>query len=342
LGYDFLDRVEATSPDATLAHDSLGNLTQYGDTTLTYEQTNQLISASNGTTTITFDRTPDGNLFQKTTSTSNSDTSIRYAAGGLILDDSGTPTSQTLVIGTLVATLDLSTPDDTDYTVTTLQYGNALLQLDATGAAQNLANPILYSPWGQAINPPAAEPTQPLYGWQATNLLETNLDLVLMGERTYLTSLGRFTSLDPVFGRNVNSYNYAANDPINNNDPNGRQSQIVDNYFTTKNLTYAGIGVGSVVGVGIVGAIVYKVFKTPVAEPDPSPELNVGPSNVEGTAEGANALEDPNIAGNEINALGEGRNNPALEVGDGAYEGIDEGNLLDEAVVEALGAGGLL
>lgn len=251
LGYDFLDRLQATSATraTAIAHDGLGNLLQYGDLQLSYDQTNQLITADDGTTTVTFERTPDGDLYRKTTAVSGSPTAIRYAAGNLIVDDSGKPTSQTLVLGNLLARVDLATPSDSDFTVSTLQYGNALLKLDSTGAPQNAASPILYGPWGEAIHAPAPDPHQPSYGWQALNRLETNLeDLVLMGERTYLIPLGRFTSLDPAFGGGINPYNYANNDPINNNDPNGELSVIV-NYSV----------IGGVVVVG--GGMLVYIFK---------------------------------------------------------------------------------
>ncbi len=270
LGYDFLDRVQALSSAAVIAHDKLGNLTQLGDLQLTYDQTNQLLIAADGSTAITFDRTPDGDVYRKTTD----GTAIRYSAAGLVLDDGGSPTHQTLVIGNLVATLDLTDPGATDYTVTTLQYGNALLTLDSSGAAQNLAAPVLYSPWGQGINAPAADPARPLHGWQATNLLETNLGLVLMGERVFHTGLGRFTSLDPLYGSGANAYLYAANDPINNNDPDGRKSQSVkDVYEDAKNyviknkndiikyVTYAGIGIGGYALTNTVGGIIYFASK---------------------------------------------------------------------------------
>ena len=159
LGYDYLDRIASTSAASPIAHDGLGNLTGYGDTTLTYDQTDQLIEASDGTTTVRFDRTPNGELYRKVT-TDGTATAIRYAANNLILDDSGKATSQTVLIGNLLATLDLGAPTQSSYTLTTLQGGNALLALDAAGSVQNAASPSLYGPWGEAIHPSTGRPGQ--------------------------------------------------------------------------------------------------------------------------------------------------------------------------------------
>lgn len=299
LGYDFLDRVEATSSNDTLEHDSLGNLTQFGNLELTYEQTNQLIEAKDGATTVAFDRLPDGDLYRKTT-TNGSDTTIRYALNGLILDESGNATSQTVAIGPLLANFDLTTPSASDYTVITLQYGNALLRLDSTGAPQNLDKPTLYSPWGEAINAPASDPARPLYGWQAANLLETNLGLVQMGERTYLTGLGRFTTLDPLFGGGINGYNYGNNDPINNNDPNGKSSLIDPSSFTRDEQIafYGTISVGSGLVTGIVSGTLIRLARSQnpngnnVVEPPGSNVVEPSVSSTESSNDNAASFGD--------------------------------------------------
>ena len=219
FSYNYVDQVEGTG----VVHDGLGNLTAYGDDSLDYDQTNQVTSLSDGTTTVSFSRTPRGTVYQKSTDS----TAIGYALDGVVLDDTGAPTSHTLRVGTLLVRFDLTDASSDTFTVTSLQGGHALLTLDAEGApvAPNESELTLYGPWG---NPVQAAPTpsadRPLYGWQGLLGLETNLGVVLMGERMYHKDLGRFTSVDPVFQGGLTAYSFGRNDWINNADPRGTLS----------------------------------------------------------------------------------------------------------------------
>lgn len=62
------------------------------------------------------------------------------------------------------------------------------------------------------------------YGWHGGKQRRTELasGVIQMGVRSYVPSLGRFTSVDPVEGGSANSYEYSAADPVNNMDLDGR------------------------------------------------------------------------------------------------------------------------
>jgi RHS repeat-associated protein len=51
---------------------------------------------------------------------------------------------------------------------------------------------------------------------------DTTSSLILMGARPYDPSLGRFLAVDPVDGGSLNNYDYAAQDPINKFDLEGK------------------------------------------------------------------------------------------------------------------------
>lgn len=65
------------------------------------------------------------------------------------------------------------------------------------------------------------------HGFMGAKQRRTNLStgVVQMGVRTYVPSIGRFTSVDPVLGGSANAYDYANADPVNSFDLDGREAQ---------------------------------------------------------------------------------------------------------------------
>jgi RHS repeat-associated protein len=94
---------------------------------------------------------------------------------------------------------------------------------DASGT---LTATFAYDPFGNVLgsSTPNNAPTGTTYGWagQHQKLQETTIDLkpIQMGARVYLSTLGRFTSPDPIEGGTQNNYVYVV-DPVNGNDYSG-------------------------------------------------------------------------------------------------------------------------
>jgi RHS repeat-associated protein len=78
--------------------------------------------------------------------------------------------------------------------------------------------------YGLPRTAPAAGSTQARYGWLGTHQRDTSTPggLTLMGVRLYTPTVGRFLTVDPIEGGSANDYDYAAADPVNLRDLDGR------------------------------------------------------------------------------------------------------------------------
>jgi RHS repeat-associated protein len=110
-------------------------------------------------------------------------------------------------------------------TTTTLQMSN--LHGDIIGTATT--NPEASAPTklfeADEFGNPLASGTQE-YGWLGAKERRTTLTgsgLIQMGVRAYVPAMGRFTSMDPIYGGSANAYDYAGQDPINSLDLDGRR-----------------------------------------------------------------------------------------------------------------------
>jgi RHS repeat-associated protein len=97
-------------------------------------------------------------------------------------------------------------------------HGNIVLIADATGTTTG--GPYTYDPFGIPTNSPQSSPYGYVGKWQ--KLTDPLSGLLLMGARPYDPVLGRFLSVDPLPGGSANEYDYAAQDPVNSYDLDGR------------------------------------------------------------------------------------------------------------------------
>jgi len=118
-----------------------------------------------------------------------------------------------------------------DLAATTSKTGDTVLQLATIHGDIALQLPLDTSNAPIALDTdeygnPRAGQIQARYSWLGgkQRSAETLTGLTLMGVRLYNPVTGRFLSVDPVYGGNLNAYEYAHADPINRFDLNGRWS----------------------------------------------------------------------------------------------------------------------
>jgi RHS repeat-associated protein len=114
--------------------------------------------------------------------------------------------------------------------------GRTLLTANAAGTNTSTGNGPLssftYDPFGNPLSgsvlPANTEAGSYAFGGTLQKITETSLALkpIQMGARVYLSTLGRFTSVDPVLGGTANAYVYAL-DPINSSDYSGQCAYFI-------------------------------------------------------------------------------------------------------------------
>lgn len=110
-------------------------------------------------------------------------------------------------------------------------HGDTILTVNSAGnnisTGTGPSNSYVYDPFGNPL-PGGTNPNDTIandsFGWEGSHRKITEnaitLNPVQMGERVYLPTLARFTTVDPIPGGNANAYVYAL-DPINFSDLNG-------------------------------------------------------------------------------------------------------------------------
>ena len=130
-------------------------------------------------------------------------------------------------------------------------HGDVWATTDATGL---VTATFSYDEYGNPLQPATGNGGVDRYGWLGRQQREWDPDaaLTLMGVRGYDPTLGRFLSVDPVYGGSANAYDYVGGDPINSYDLDGR--------FSWKSAGRLAINIGTGVLAGIaVGACVGSV-----------------------------------------------------------------------------------
>lgn len=216
-----------TGTSTQYAYDTHGNQTNDNGTTITWDATDRLASASPsgaGTTTYTYD------ALDRAVSHTTGGTTVRYAFSGFsdspvaTLDSAGNVLQQIVPLpGGALATVQSS---GTIWSYQDL-HGNVTVTTDNSGS--HLNNPVAYDPWGQPVSGSqtlANAAGGNVFGAFGGNskLTDTASGITIMGARAYEASEGRFLSVDPIEGGCANNYAYVFGDPFSKNDLTGRIS----------------------------------------------------------------------------------------------------------------------
>lgn len=256
------------SASAGITYDDRGNATKVGADSFTYDAANRLSSATDGTITVAYERDLDGAVVAKTTTGGPGAGTIRYSASGVLLDADSRPTSQqfALPIG-VTLTLPVSGGAAGEVWQHTTLDGDLFFTTNGTGAVQGAVQ--VFDPYGQVLTTPNAPmSTMPNTTFEAAAGNETEplkLTYQLMGARVYIPALGRFAQLDPIVGGSANGYDYVNQDPVNNTDPTGNDSE---NWLVTGLTALASFGVAALVAPArgaLVGMVVGALTGAAVA-----------------------------------------------------------------------------
>lgn len=223
--YDAADKL-VSSTDATVGnptYDSHGNTSALGSQTMTYDGGDRHLSTQSGGTTVTYVRDATDRIVSRTTG----DVTTRFGYSGngdtpaVTLDASNVVIERT--IGLLGGAM-LTNRTAGDVWSYPNVHGDDIATADGTGTKQGAT--LTYDPYGQSLGGlPDNSAGSFDYGWlgQHQRGVEqgVGLNIIEMGARQYLPSIGRFLEVDPVDGGSANDYDYVSGDPVNSLDLNG-------------------------------------------------------------------------------------------------------------------------
>ena len=223
--YDAADRLVSSTDPALVGgvtYDARYNATKVGTDSFTFDKADNLQSATDGTSTVSYVRDVGGGVISKTVTDGAGTRTTKNSLNGVVLDGDGRPLVMVIdLAGGATFTKSFGGVSQWEYTELG---GNRFWSSDDAGVAEG--SPRLFDPFGGEIAGSGTRPVgAPSTSWQSINGLETeslSVPYVMMGARVYVSSIGRFIQLDPQLGSGANGYDYVNQDPVNSADPSGQ------------------------------------------------------------------------------------------------------------------------
>lgn len=231
--YDAADRLLGTG----LTYDNYGRITSLpsgyiggaGTLTTSYFSNNMVATQTQGGVTNTLQLDSSGRQRQRTQAGGLTGVETWHFAGG---SDSpawtqfGSKWSRNIggLGGELAAVQDSASG-------TVLQLTNLHGDVVATASLSTTATKPLSTSEFDEFGVPK-QSTTPQFGWKGgkTRRTEFASGVIQMGVRSYIPTLGRFLSPDPILGGSANAYDYANQDPVNGSDLTGEEGEVDDDW----------------------------------------------------------------------------------------------------------------
>ncbi len=225
---------ELTGPQTgmELGFRSSGAVANQGELTTGYYVNDLTRSQSQGGITNTYN--VDAAMREReriTTGGAEEGTAIYHYAGGSdspawTEDVKGEETSWTRNISTLGGGLGAIENDKGEVTLQLSDmHGDVVATAEDDPEATKLLSTQRFDEFGNPLQSGSLEGGSAEYGWLGSKSRRTQLPsgVVQMGVRSYVPTIGRFISVDPVRGGSANAYDYADQDPVNRFDLNGER-----------------------------------------------------------------------------------------------------------------------